>query len=93
MLAEMHAKHAVLPLACLRRLLQSQEFITQWTEYEQMLRQIPDPVRFGRDMTGEMVQTLSDEQKEQLQKLKEEAEAFRDSLAQVQLNSSASSSS
>lgn len=57
---------------------QSHEFVKGWLAYEQQLRDVSDPRLVGRDLDEDV--SMTDEQKEQLLKLKEEAEELVQSM-------------
>lgn len=59
---------------------QAKEFMNEWRSYCQEIEN-QDSV-FGRDMDPEVVEQLDDDMKQQLLKLKEEAEAYVESMRQ-----------
>ncbi|KAL9643461.1 hypothetical protein ABK040_010076 [Willaertia magna] len=53
-------------------------FVEEWLQYVEILENAEDAAIVGKEMPEEDVQSLSDEQKEQFYKLKEETEKVRD---------------
>ncbi len=58
---------------------QANEFMREWTAYCDAIEG-EDDVIYGRDMDPDVVEQLDDDMKQQLMKLKEEAEAYVESM-------------
>ncbi len=53
------------------------EFVTQWKEYAKLLLETPSFENLGQELDTEIVKELNEEQKAQLDRLKEEADVFK----------------